>query len=73
MIFTFILLFISIMLGQTFTYNFLRMEDNIEINIISMVLVILVFIIGSYYTFNPIYNKYFWDPKNKTYERVIKK
>ena len=62
MIFTFILLFIS----------FLVKEDYSLINIISVVLISIIFIIGGYLTYNPIESFIFWDPQNETYERVLK-
>ena len=72
MIFTFILLFVSIMLGQTMSYNFLRKENSNILNIISIILIIVIWIIGVYHTFYPLHNRYFWDSEHKTYERVIK-
>lgn len=72
MIFTFILLFIAILLGQTLSYNFLKKDNDSTINMISIILLAIVFIIGAYFTFNPMENFVFWDPHHETYERVIK-
>lgn len=72
MIFTFILLFSTIVVGQTISYNFLKKGNDNSINIISIILIGIVFIIGAYFTFNPIESFIFWDPHHETYERVIK-
>ena len=72
MIFTFILLFASILLGQAISYNFLKKEENQTIDIICISLIAIVFIIFAYFTFNPMENYIFWDPHHETYERVIK-
>jgi len=72
MIFTFILLFISIMVGQMIGYSFLKKEDYIGLNIISLIIMIMFYIIFAYLTFNPIHNDIFWDPEHETYQRVIK-
>ena len=72
LIFTLILLFISIVLGQSWSYNFLLKDSCPILNIISIILIIITMIIGSYFTFNPLHNEIFWDPMHKTYKRVIK-
>jgi len=72
MIFTFILLFISILFGQYIGSFIIDKEHYKYLNIISIVLIIITFIIGSYFTFNPIKNFIFWDPEHETYERVLK-
>lgn len=72
MIFTFILLFISILFGQIISANFLVKENYKYLNIISIILISIIFIISSYLTFNPMENFIFWDPQHETYERVFK-
>lgn len=72
MTFTFILLFISIMLGQYLSYSLLKKDNSKSLNILSFIIIAIIFIVFSYFTFNPIHNDMFWDPDNETYERVIK-
>ena len=72
MIFTFILLFITILLGQMVGSIFLKKGDYGVINIISIILIAIIFIINGYLTYQPIENMLFWDPKHETYEIVSK-
>jgi formate hydrogenlyase subunit 3/multisubunit Na+/H+ antiporter MnhD subunit len=72
MIFTFILLFISIFIGQYISYNILLSKNNTSLNVLAISFIILIFIIFAYLTFNPINNDIFWDPKNETYEKVTR-
>jgi uncharacterized membrane protein len=72
MIFTFILLFISILVGQYVSIYFLKKKDYKQIDIFSLVLLAIIFIILGYLTYNPIENFMFWDPQNETYEIVLK-
>jgi len=72
MIFTFILLFVAIMFGQFMGSSFLVKKDYREIDIISIVLISIIFIIGGYLTYHPIESFIFWDPQHETYERVLK-
>ena len=72
MIFTFILLFISIMFGQFMGSSFLIKKDYKQLDILSIILISIIFIIGGYFTYNPIESFIFWDPQNETYERVLK-
>lgn len=72
MIFTFILLFVAIIVGQFMGLSFLVKEDYSLVNIISIVLISIIFIIGGYFTYNPIESFIFWDPQHETYERVLK-
>lgn len=73
MIFTFILLFISIMFGQYMGSSFLEKKEYHYVDIISIILISIIFIIGGYLTFNPIESFIFWDPQHETYQRVLKK
>lgn len=72
MIFTFILLFVAIMFGQYMASSFLKKKDYKQIDIFSIVLIAIVFIIGGYLTYHPIESFIFWDPQHETYERVLK-
>lgn len=72
MIFTFILLFITILLGQMVGSIFLKKEDYRIINTISIILITIIFIINGYLTYQSIENMLFWDPQHETYEIVSK-
>lgn len=72
MIFTFILLFITILLGQMVGSIFLKKEDYRIINTISIILIAIIFIINGYLTYQPIENMLFWDQQHETYEIVSK-
>ena len=72
MIFTFILLFTTILLGQMVGSIFLKKGDYGVINIISIILIAIIFIINGYLTYQPIENILFWDPQHETYEIVSK-
>lgn len=72
MIFTLILLFLTILFGQFVSNFFLKKEDYKAFNIISIVLIVTIFIIGGYLTYNPIKTMLFWDPEHETYEIVTK-
>ena len=72
MIFTFILSFTTILLGQMVGSIFLKKGDYGVINIISIILIAIIFIINGYLTYQPIENMLFWDPQHETYEIVSK-
>lgn len=72
MIFTFILLFTTILLDQMVGSIFLKKGDYGVINIISIILIAIIFIINGYLTYQPIENMIFWDPQHETYEIVSK-
>ncbi len=72
MIFTFILLFISILFGEYMTSTFLMKENYKIINVISIILITIIFIISGYLTYHPTKNFIFWDPQHKTYNIVLK-
>lgn len=72
MIFTFILLFISIIFGQYMSYPFLKKPEYKQLEIFSVILIAIIFVIGGYLTYKPIESFLFWDPEAETYERVLK-
>ena len=72
MIVTFILLFISIMLGQALSYSFLKKDKDTSLNILSLIIIVIIFMIMGYFTFNPLHNDMFWDSEHETYEKVTK-
>ena len=72
MIFTFILLFISILFGQFISTFIIQKEDYKYLEFGSILLLLIIFIVNSYLTYNPIRNFMFWDPQHETYEIVLK-
>ena len=72
MIFTFILLFIAILFGQYVGSFFLQKENYKYLDFGSIIIILIIFIINAYFTFNPIKSFIFWDPEHETYERVLK-
>lgn len=72
MIFTFILLFVSILFGQYMSASFLTKKDYKQLDILSVILISIIFIIAGYLTYHPMENFIFWDPQHETYERVLK-
>lgn len=72
MILTFILLFLAILFGQYIGSRFLEKTDYRQIDILSIILISIIFIICGYLTYHPMENFIFWDPEHETYERVLK-
>lgn len=72
MIFTFILLFLTIIVGQYISSRFLKKKDYKQIEVLSIILIAIVFIISGYLTYHPIESFIFWDPEHETYQRVLK-
>ncbi len=68
MAFTLILLFFSILIGQITSYSHLKKEKNKNLEIISLLLIFILFGIGGYLTYHPINHYFFWDPEHETYE-----
>lgn len=52
--------------------SFLTKKDYKSVDIISIILISIIFIIGGYLTYHPIESFIFWDPQHETYERVFK-
>lgn len=72
MIFTFILLFVSILFGQFISTFIIQKEDYKYLDFGSIIILLIIFIINGYLTYNPIRNFIFWDPQHETYEKVLK-
>lgn len=72
MIFTFILLFITILISQIVGSYFMIKKEDKNLEILSIIFISIIFIISGYLTFHPIENFFFYDTANKTYGRVIK-
>lgn len=72
MIFTLILLFLTIAFGQLIASFVLKKDNYPFLNIYSLAIIIMIFIINGALTYKPINNFFFWDVKNKTYNIVYK-
>lgn len=72
MIFTLILLFITILFGQYIGSLLIDRKDNKWHDTISIICIFIIFIINGYLTYNPIKNFIFWDPEHETYEIISK-
>ena len=66
-VFAIILLFIIICFGQHISYLILTKENYQKLNIISIVLIIIGFIVFGYLTYKPLKNNLFYDTKNEKY------
>ena len=67
-IITIIILFISIMITQFISYKILSMKKNYNyLNIVSLVMIIVLYIVFAYLTYNPIIAPFFFDPMNEKY------
>ena len=72
MIFTFILLFLAIVLGEFVASFILTKKDYKYLNIISLVIIFIIFFINAYLTYNPKENFFFYDENKNTYNIVYK-
>ena len=70
LVFTLILLFLSIVFGEFIT-SLININSK-NVNDISIIIIILILILNAYLTFNPLDNFLFFDPMNKTYKIVYK-
>lgn len=65
---TIILLFISIIITQFISFKILSSKTNyLYLNVISLILIIIIYIIFGYLTYNPIICDFFFDPLNEKY------
>lgn len=63
----FIILFITLAISQWISYKILSLNDFIYLNKISIILIIVVYIIFGYLTYNPIKCDLFFDPSEEKY------
>ena len=67
MIITIGLMLIAIIISQVISYKILKAKDFNKINIISLILIIISYIIFAYLTYNPIKNELFFDTQEEKY------
>ena len=65
---TLILLFISIIVTQFISYKILSMKKNYNyLNIVSLIMIIVIYVLFGYLTYNPIICPFFFDPMAEKY------
>lgn len=62
-----IVMLISIIISQIISYYILKAKEYNKLNIISIILIIVSYIIFAYLTYNPIKNELFFDTKDEKY------
>ena len=63
----FTLMFISILLSQVISYYILKVKDCDKLNIISLILIIISYIVFAYLTYYPIKTELFFDTLEEKY------
>ena len=67
MIITIAIMLIAIIIAQLISYKILESKDFDKLNILSLILIIVSYIIFAYLTYNPIKNELFFDIKEEKY------
>ena len=67
MIVIFIMMFITFIIVEYIGYKIMNMKNNKYLNIVSIILIIISYIIFGYLTYNPIKNHLFLDTKDEKY------
>lgn len=67
MVITIILMLVAIIISQVISYKILKAKDFDKLNIISLILIIVSYIIFAYLTYNPIKNELFFDTQEEKY------
>lgn len=58
---------LSIIISQVISYYILKAKDYNKLNIVSLILIIISYIIFAYLTYNPIKNELFFDTQEEKY------
>ncbi len=66
-ILTIIILFIAICISQIVAFYILSKDNNKTLNYVSLAIIIILIILFAYFTFNPLYNEFFFDPMAEKY------
>lgn len=67
MVITIGIMLIAIIISQVISYKILKARDFDKLNIISLILIIISYIIFAYLTYNPIKNELFFDTQEEKY------
>lgn len=62
-----IVMLVAIVISQIISYYILNSREFKKINILSVILIIISYIIFAYLTYNPIKNEFFFDTKDEKY------
>lgn len=66
-ILTIIILFVAICISQIASFYILSKDNNKILNYVSLSIIIILIILFAYFTFNPLYNEFFFDPMAEKY------
>ena len=61
------IMLIAIIISQVISYNILKAKVFDKLNIVSLILIIISYIIFAYLTYNPIKNELFFDTQEEKY------
>ena len=67
MVITISLMLIAIIISQVISYKILKTKDLDRINVVSLILIIISYIVFAYLTYNPIKNELFFDTQKEKY------
>ena len=67
MVITIGIMLIAIIISQVISYKILKAKDFDKLNIVSLILIIVSYIIFAYLTYNPLKNELFFDTKEEKY------
>ena len=67
MVITIVIMLIAIIISQVISYKILKGKDFDKLNIISLILIIISYIIFAYLTYNPIKTELFFDTQEEKY------
>lgn len=67
MVITIGLMLIAIIISQVISYKILKAKDFDKLNIVSLILIIISYIVFAYLTYNPIKNELFFDVNEEKY------
>ncbi len=67
MVIILILLFISIVISETISYRIIKKDNIKSLNIISLIIIVICYIIFGYFNYYPIRNDFFFDPIEEKY------
>ena len=67
MIITIGIMLVAIIISQVISYNILNSRDFDKLNIVSLILIIISYIVFAYLTYHPIKNELFFDTQEEKY------
>lgn len=64
---TLLFLLLAIIFSQVISYYILQKDNNNKLNLISLILTIIIITVFAYFTYNPLFNDFFFDPMAEKY------